>query len=60
MITQIVYLAIAIVVLTLVLAFVCIRCAKMEHRIESLERELKTLKENSNLMSQKIDFLLLI
>lgn len=60
MITQIVYLVIAIVVLTLCLAFVCIRAAQIEHRIEVLERELKTLKESSDLMSQKIDFLLLI
>ena len=60
MTTQIVFLAIAIFVLLLCLVFVCIRGAQLEYRIEVLETELRTLKESSNLMSQKIDFLLLI
>ena len=37
MITQIVYLAITIVVLAICFIFVCIRGAQMEHRIENFE-----------------------
>ena len=55
MITPIVYLAIAIFVLMLCLAFVCISGAQLEHRIQVLERELNTLKEAIEIRGNHID-----
>lgn len=52
MITQIVYLVIAIVVLTLGLAFVCIRGDQMEDRIEHLEF---LLKHQRNMFKLNVD-----
>ena len=55
MITQIVLLATAIFVLMLGLAFVCIRGAQLEHRIEVLERKLNTLNEAIEIRGNHID-----
>ena len=55
MILQIVYLAIAIVVLTLALAFVCIRGAQMERKIKILEAEIDFLKLNEEIYNEHIN-----
>lgn len=55
MIVQIVYLVIAIVVLTVGITFVCIRCAQLEHKIKILEAEIDFLKLNEEIYNEHID-----
>ena len=55
MITQIVYLVIAIVVLTLGLTFVCYKGMQIEHKIKILEAKIDFLKLNEEIYDEHID-----